>query len=208
MKDFQDVQLSIGDWDALWAIADSFGDEHVQHLAYRVLTYPGFNTWTASAHPNVHHYGKGGLIHHTREVVETCLKMGEYYGGCDRKLLFIAALYHDFGKIWDYEVDNSALQLLDGKTNTLQPMWRSTVAKRRIYHITKSVLEFTKAAEGTNLTDTEKDEIVHAILSHHGRPEWKSPVVPQTKIAWILHLCDSMSARVADCDLPKDHYSK
>lgn len=87
-------------------------------------------------------------------------------------------------------------------------MWRSTDAKHKIYHITKSVLEFTKAAENIDLTDVEKDEIVHAILSHHGRPEWKSAIVPQTKMVWILHLCDSMSARVADCDLPKDRYPK
>ncbi len=200
----------VSDWDALWAIADSFGDKQVQALTYHVLTHPGFVYWTASAHPSVHHYGRGGLIQHTREVVESCLLMNDYYKACDRKLLFIAALFHDFGKIWDYELDSdSNKQILNTFTGEFERMWRSTDFKCRIYHITKSVLEFTKAAEKTDLTEQQKDEVIHAILSHHGRPEWKSAVPPQTKMAWILHLCDSLSARIDDVDKPKEpYYSK
>ena len=51
-----------------------------------------------------------------------------------------------------------------------------------------------------NFTD-EHDEVLHAILSHHGRREYGSPVSPSTRIAWLLHLCDSISARMFDCNI-------
>lgn len=194
----------------LWAIADNTDNYSVTTLAAYVLDDFRFLKWTASAHPSVHHYGHGGLIQHTLEVVETCMQMHKYYGGCDRNLLFLAALFHDFGKIWDYDRKSDTFTVVDGEARQGE-IWQSTDAKHKIYHITKSVLEFTKAnaeAKQNALRDSQVDEVVHAILSHHGRPEWKSAVPPQTKMAWILHLCDSMSARVADCDLPKDRYSK
>ena len=36
----------------------------------------------------------------------------------------------------------------------------------------------------------------HMILSHHGKPEFGSPVLPMTKEAILLHLIDNL-----DCDM-------
>jgi 23S rRNA maturation-related 3'-5' exoribonuclease YhaM len=44
------------------------------------------------------------------------------------------------------------------------------------------------------------DNIIHNILSHHGKREYGSPVSPATKEAWILHQADNLSARLDDCD--------
>jgi 3'-5' exoribonuclease len=45
-----------------------------------------------------------------------------------------------------------------------------------------------------------EEEVLHAILSHHGMRQWGSPVAPKSRLAWLLHLADSMSARMADAD--------
>jgi 3'-5' exoribonuclease len=37
--------------------------------------------------------------------------------------------------------------------------------------------------------------IEHAILAHHGRQEWGSPVEPVTAEAYILHYADMLSVR-------------
>jgi len=42
------------------------------------------------------------------------------------------------------------------------------------------------------------DEVLHAILAHHNLREWGSPISPATRTAWLLHLCDSISARMDD----------
>jgi 23S rRNA maturation-related 3'-5' exoribonuclease YhaM len=44
------------------------------------------------------------------------------------------------------------------------------------------------------------DSVLHAILAHHGRREAGSPVAPKSRIAWLVHLSDQISARMADAD--------
>lgn len=164
-------------------------------LARPVLSDEGFALWTATANPKGHHYGEGGLAVHTREVVNLCLGNNRILGQPVLvKLLFIAALWHDYGKIWDYEPTK------DGSG------WQNTDHKYRIHHIQRSALEFQRAIlspEHTNspgwLTTSQENEIVHAILAHHCQPDWGSPVRPHTTMAWILHCCDQMSARSYEC---------
>ena len=104
------------------------------------------------------------------------------------RIIFLAALWHDYGKVWDYEP-------------TADGGWKNTSHKYRIHHIQRSAFEFQRAVITQNrdvdwLSTVDQDEIVHAILAHHCEPEWGSAVRPQTKLAWILHTCDQMSARV------------
>jgi 3'-5' exoribonuclease len=106
----------------------------------------------------------------------------------DPRVLFTSALYHDYGKIWDYDFnpDTEECKLHDHR--------------RKIHHIQRSALEWNKIANFLGLSQPFIDEVVHCILSHHGQREFGSPVSPFTREAWILHLSDNMSARVDDCD--------
>lgn len=174
----------------------SFDDADLIHVSDYVLMNPQFAVWTASSNSAVHHFGMGGLASHTREVVDLCLLNNEYfknqkYKYIDPKLVFLAALFHDIGKLDDYVPADGNWDI------TEHTVWTTTYKKKTIYHITRSVILWHEAVKGTIFLDYE-DEVTHAILSHHGRPEWKSAIVPQTKLAWLLHLCDSISARISD----------
>jgi 3'-5' exoribonuclease len=81
--------------------------------------------------------------------------------------------------------------------------WESTDHKYKIYHITRSNLIWNEMGKKYNLTQDYIDEVSHAILAHHGRLEWKSPVEPQTELAWLLHLSDNLSARMCDANTRK-----
>lgn len=194
----------------LLSIAETF-PKRTQNLAHVVIDNPGFALWTASAHPNVHHYGKGQLAQHTLEVVELSLMNNEYFTamnkGVDPELLFLAALYHDFGKLKDYAPDAPK----QGEFGAYE-MWHSTEHKDRIYHITTSALEWSKAFNSHPTSQLFEngahDEVLHAILAHHGRYEWKSPALPRTRMAWLLHLSDCMSARVDDVVKEKPSWTK
>jgi 3'-5' exoribonuclease len=126
------------------------------------------------------------------EVIDLCLHNAQYLTdergyALDKQKIYLAALFHDVGKIWDYEPHPS------------QPdQWRKTRHSRIIHHISKSASIWKEAQNKFNFID-EHDEVFHAILSHHGRREYGSPVSPATRIAWLLHLCDSISARMFDC---------
>lgn len=159
-------------------------------LANFVLEHPRFPIWSACSRPDKHHYGKGGLAEHTLEVVELCLQNNRYFKAkgkaVDDGKLFLAALFHDFGKIFDYQPNEDFSE------------WRKTLHKENVHHISKSGIMWSKACVACDYVD-EDDEVLHAILSHHGLREWGSPVAPNTRMAWILHLSDSISARVDDC---------
>lgn len=163
---------------------------NVSHIANTVLDNPKFLVWSGSSKPEQHHYGKGGLIEHTREVVELCLVNNEFFRGVDKhndnQQVYLAALFHDVGKIWDYEPVDAEYK-----------EWRGGVHKRQVHHIARSAIVWSEASKG--LEHQHQNDVLHAILAHHGLREWGSPVAPATRLAWLLHLCDNLSARMDDC---------
>lgn len=162
------------------------------NLIVELIKTPGFMTWSGSSKPHQHHYGDFGLARHTLEVTALCLcnanglvAMETLYGETrhvDLSVLLTAAFYHDIGKLYDYE--------------KIDYNWVGTDHKRRIHHISRSALIFHQNCAKLHVTDNEFiDKVLHCILSHHGTREWGSPVMPLTVEAWILHLCDNLSAR-------------
>jgi 3'-5' exoribonuclease len=171
-------------------------------LCAPVLDDHHFSQWSGSGTANSHHYGKGGLAEHTYEVVKLCLynndMMDSLGKGLNPKKVFVAAVFHDAGKMWDYKPQPG--------TATMEH-WVCTPHKKLIHHITRGVLLFNESAGQVAhmehyawLNDAAVNEITHAILAHHRQPDWGSPVVPKTRLAWLLHLCDAMSARFDDCE--------
>ncbi len=166
-----------------------------KHLVFPVVENPKFAVWSGSSKPHQHHYGKGGLITHTLEVIELCMSnyelmkntYGDMHSNPDQ--YFLAALYHDVGKMWDYSpVDQEMTQ------------WTGNTHKRNIHHISRSCIVWNLIASQNGVHQLYTDEISHAILAHHGLREWGSPVAPNSKVAWMLHLCDGISARINDCN--------
>lgn len=154
-------------------------------IAQPILEDERFQVWSGSSEPYRHHYGDHGLIIHTAEVVALCLANNELLNcNIDIQKLKCAALYHDFGKIFDYQkVDN---------------VWKEAKHKHEIHHVSRSAIVWNENAKKCGFDQEFIDDVLHAILSHHGLKEWGSPVSPKTKLAWMLHLCDSISARMND----------
>jgi 3'-5' exoribonuclease len=156
------------------------------------LSKETFSRWSGASKPEQHHYGNGGLQFHTWEVVTLCQRNADFLESLgqtiNRKTLFCAALYHDSGKLFDYS------PLPDGIN------WVGTSHKRLVHHISRSAMTWMTDSATMGLPTTEVDDVLHCILSHHGRREWGSPVAPFSREAWLLHLCDSISARGNDCE--------
>lgn len=164
-------------------------------LADPIINSIEFYRGSGSSKPTSHHYGKHGLIIHTHEVVKLCCLNLHYCESLAKTTvnpaaMYLAALYHDFGKIYDYEerADNE---------------WVKTDYAREIHHVTSSVIFwntiYNQHRHDTLITDELSYAITHAMLAHHGQRSWGSPVSPNTQMAWLLHLCDAMSARMDDC---------
>lgn len=171
---------------------------NVSEIAAVVLEDQRFLDCTGSSKVGSHHYGLGRLAEHTLEVVSACFKnavMFNVIGEIDPCVLFLGALFHDYGKVWDYEY----VPEQGTETVPIPEHWVKTEHCRRIHHVSRSAVEWSKAVEMFPKFKDLEEPVLHMILSHHGLKEWGSPVGPKSKEAWLLHLCDSLSARMDDC---------
>ena len=178
----------------------------VYDIASVVIDDPRFELWSGSSKEHQHHYGKGGLVQHTCEVVDLCFaNISALQLNLDPVEVYLSALYHDCGKMWDYEphhVDISDPRGHDTSYEVDYNSWHGNEHKRLIHHISRSALVWNSACiqHGGKYYNLYADRVTHNILSHHGHREWGSPVMPKTQAAWLLHLCDGISARMNDAN--------
>ncbi len=133
-----------------------------------------------------HHAYRGGLVVHTAEVLKGALAQQQYYTQASRDVLVAASIFHDSAKIRDYEVVVASEENPTG--------YRYTDYAKKIHHISGSYSVWKTYANFYQVPIDLQDAVGHCILAHHGRPEWGSPVVPQTLEATILHNADMLSA--------------
>tara|TARA_Y100000310_G_scaffold334291_1_gene413772 strand:+ start:3298 stop:3900 length:603 start_codon:yes stop_codon:yes gene_type:complete len=173
----------------------------VYKVAKELIENDKFLLWSGASKDHQHHYGDYGLITHTHEVVMSAFKMKEFYKqyDIDSTELFLACLFHDAGKIHDYD-------RLKHNYDPRYPdpgivSYSGSKHKRMIHHISRSGIIWSDAAQkDQKIYDKYFEPVLHAILAHHGRREWGSPVYPKSRVAWLLFLCDGMSARMYDAD--------
>lgn len=161
----------------------------LRSLCTHVLDNDDFLTFPASV--GKHHYWNGGLVDHTIEVIEYCAPVAKAQS-LDVGVMTTAALWHDFAKIKDY-------------APTVRG-WETTPHYKRIRHVVGSVLELDRAY---NLLKEDEfpelhEKLIHIMLSHHGRLEWGSPVLPQCAEALLLHQADYFSAQEKCCSYTHD----
>jgi 3'-5' exoribonuclease len=155
-------------------------DRRLREMCYVVLDDPRFGI--APAAKKYHHAYAGGLAVHTAEVHRMAIAMSV---GTQFALLTVAAIWHDYLKVEEYEVVKGE----DG------PEYGSTRFADLIYHPAGGYAEFLVLARRLDVDALTVQEIGHCILSHHGRQEWGAPVEPKTEAAWFLHSADMWSSR-------------
>jgi len=151
-----------------------FGDRQWLDL---FLKAPGGKLW--------HHACIGGLLEHTMSVVRICETMAGLYPSVNRDLLIIGALLHDIGKIEEYRYDQGYIDYSDeGRL-----LGHISIGAQRI----RSIIEQIEIKQG--FPRELKHLVLHLILSHQGKLEHGSPVLPATLEAMILYYADEMDAK-------------
>lgn len=140
-----------------------------------------------------HHYYPHGNLVHTSEVVASAMEMCRTANAyrrmrdlpeVDEVVVFLAALLHDYGKIYAYEnVSGSTFAYTKTKDYTIQ------------LHIQESIEKATKLLKN-RIDSVSFDKIIHAIGAHHGKIEWGALWLPNSPEAWAVHLADMTSVFV------------
>jgi len=135
-----------------------------------------------SAAKSVHHAFIGGLLEHTLSVAELCDFYAKKYDFLNRDLLITAAICHDMGKTREL---------------SSYPENDYTDEGQLLGHIYMGAQMVQEAAEGIeDFPEIRKNELVHCILSHHGKLEFGSPKVPALAEALALSQADNTDAKM------------
>ena len=128
-----------------------------------------------------HHEYCSGLLHHSISVCKLAITLADSYNDIDKDILIAGALLHDLGKIIEL-------------TGPIIPSY--TVEGRLIGHISLMQAEIREMAHELNIKSEVPMLLEHMILSHHGKREFGSPVLPMTREALLLSFADDLDAKM------------
>ena len=128
-----------------------------------------------------------GLLDHTVSVAQAVSAAAAAFPGIDRDVAITGALLHDIGKTQAYNDDPLAIDLTDaGRLHGEIPLG---------YYLVRRAIE---SIEGF---DPELAQaVLHIVLSHHGKLENGSPVVPATREATLVHAMDNLGGTLGSFD--------
>lgn len=157
---------------------------------------------TVPAAKSVHHAYLGGLVAHVHEmlILEDMLlkavdRIYKPYNDIskkengdeivvDKELLTVAIIFHDIGKIREFTC---------GKLGTVTEY---SVEGHLLGHIYMSAEYVAEMCEKYDVDDEKSMLLQSMILSHHGKPEYGSAIIPQFLEAYLLHVIDEIDARL------------
>ena len=185
ISDFVPTVEGIGELrDRLLGFITQVEEPHIERLLRSVFEDEEFmHAFCRSpASIQLHSAAVGGLIHHTVNVVEVCLKMMQLQPGLDRDLVIAGAMLHDIGKMGSFTVTTNINHTPEGNM---------------LGHI---VVGDELLRDRLKSTDGFPEEIAlklrHILASHHGKREWGSPVEPMMPEALLVHMADDMDAKL------------
>lgn len=153
----------------------------IEKLVRHLLAKVGDDFYQFPAAKRLHHAYLGGLGFHTVTMLRLAEAVSRLYPGLDMSLLYGAIILHDLGKTVELSDPLSA---------------EYTTVGNLLGHISIVSEMLAVACEelGFDQTDEEIVLLKHMVLSHHGKLEYGSPVVPRLMEAEVLHRLDDFDA--------------
>jgi 3'-5' exoribonuclease len=165
-------------------------EPYLRELLGRLLspdTEIGHRWHQAPAAKYYHQAYRHGLLEHCLSVAQGVSAMAATFPGIDRDVAVTGALLHDIGKVDAYRDAGGAIELTDaGKLLSEIPLGYYTV-RREIEEIEGFPPDCAQA-------------VLHIVLSHHGKLEHGSPVVPCTREATLVHMIDNLGGTLGSFD--------
>ncbi len=172
----------------LWSRLDEIYGQEIGNPFLRQLAAESLAIWgqELKEHPAakaIHHAYRGGLLEHVVKMADVALGICDRYPELDRDLVLLGVLFHDLGKLQEIGP---------------MPVNEYTKSGRLVGHVIfgrDMLRERCAAIDG--FPDDLRLHLEHLILSHQGRLEFGSPVVPMTAEALALHFIDNLDSKLA-----------
>lgn len=172
--------------EELRATVRRIGDRRLRGLARTVFGAPGFIDRFAICPGSVgdHHAYVGGLLEHTLAVAGLCTALARAYPHVDGDLLLTSALLHDVGKVDALRYDTA---------------FDHTEAGRLLGHVVLGERVISRAFDSMQSPPPVEVgmRLLHAVLTHHGRPERGVQGHPCSIEALLLNKADQLDAEAS-----------
>lgn len=172
--------------------------ENMDDFIYKAITTAVFEEYKQEymqypAAAKNHHAFKNGLAYHVVSMLQVAESIAnienEAYATIDKDLLYAGVILHDVAKVMEYS----------GYENT-----QVTIPGMLLGHIPLGAIIIHNAAKKLksqlpNWSENDHLKVMklqHLVLSHHGKQEWGSPVVPHLLESELLHHIDMIDSRV------------
>ncbi|WP_052571498.1 3'-5' exoribonuclease YhaM family protein [Geothrix fermentans] len=136
----------------------------------------------APAAKSMHHVYLGGLLEHTLSVAGMADRACGHYGDLNRDLVLAGVFLHDVGKTAELSYQRSF-----GYTDAGNLLGHIALEADRVNRAVGKIPGFPEEL---------RLQILHIVLSHHGRLEFGSPVLPKTPEALLVHYLDDLDGKL------------
>ena len=169
----------------LLARLHALDDIHIKKLLMSFVE--DTDLWTAfkaaPAAKMMHHAYIGGLLEHTLGLLRLADSITVQYPTINKSLLFAGVFLHDFGKVKEFTFEAPPINYSD--------------YGRLVGHMVITIeLLHDKISQIEDFPEHTAMMIKHLVLSHHGRHEFGSSVLPMIREAFVLHLIDDLDAKM------------
>ena len=128
-----------------------------------------------------HHEYAGGLLHHEVSMLALAEQIANLYPSINKDLLYGGIILHDLGKIIELSGPIAPEYTLKGKL---------------LGHISIIQTDIIEAAKKHGIEGEVVTLLQHMVLSHHGKLEYGSPVLPLLLEAEVMYQIDNMDSKI------------
>ncbi len=136
----------------------------------------------APAAKSMHHVFLGGLLEHTLSILAMAKRACDHYQQMNRDLVLAGVFLHDVGKTAELSYQRSFGYTDEGNL---------------LGHISMECQWINReAAKIIGFPEELRVQLLHIVLSHHGKLEFGSPVLPKTPEALLVHYLDDLDGKL------------
>ena len=185
------------DWEFIVATTSAIGDPRLRALCAAFISQHGARFRNTAGARTYHHARRGGLVEHTAQMMRVANQVAKLYPDLNLDLLLAGVLFHDAGKLWENYLPESGFQMPFDELGEM--VGHIAIGLEVVNSLWRKLDSDPRAVEWRTLSPPTEDcrlHLLHLIASHHGEPQFGSPVHPKTPEALVLNYIDNLDARL------------
>lgn len=163
-------------------------NEDMKKLTLALLEENKDSLMTYPAAISFHHAEIGGLLNHTSTMIRSAYAISQIYKYLNLDLLICGAALHDIGKIEENKQNASGLLVAH------------TIDGELMGHLVIGAFKVREKGKELGVSEEVIRLLSHMLLSHHGKLEFGSPVVPKFPEALVLNAVDELDAKLYEME--------